>query len=348
MIARLAFPLLRPLLFALDPERAHDLTIAGLARLPVGFGASDDPALAVTAFGLRFGNPIGVAAGFDKNAEAFAALLRLGFGFVEVGSLTPLPQEGNPRPRMFRLPRDHAVINRFGFNNRGHADALPRLAAPRPAGILGVNVGANKDAADRVADYVLGIERFAPYADYFTLNISSPNTPGLRDLQKRAVLDDLVARVGEARDRAADTGPRRPVLVKIAPDLTLTELDDIVSVALKRRVDGMIVSNTTISRPRDLRDSAVASEAGGLSGRPLFDPSTRMLAETYRRVGGRIPLIGVGGIDSGERALAKIRAGATLIQIYTGLVYRGPALLDEIKAALRKAGPLDRLIGIDA
>lgn len=348
MIASLAFPLLRPFLFRLDPERAHDLTIAALARLPSGAAAPDDPALAVTAFGLRFSNPVGVAAGFDKNAEAFAALLRLGFGFVEVGSLTPKPQEGNPRPRLFRLPRDHAVINRFGFNNRGHDDALPRLSAPRPPGILGVNVGANKDAADRAADYVRGIERFAAHADYFTLNVSSPNTPGLRDLQQRDMLDDLVARAAEARDRAAEAGTRRPILIKIAPDLTLTDLDDIVSVALKRRIDGMIVSNTTISRPRDLAETVLARETGGLSGRPLFDPSTRILSETYRRVGGRIPLIGVGGIDSGERALAKIRAGATLIQIYTGLVYRGPALLDEIKATLRRAGPLDTLIGADA
>ncbi len=348
MSAASLFSLARPVLMALDPERAHDLTIAALRALPAPAAAPDDPRLAVSAFGLRFPNPIGLAAGFDKNAEAYAGLFRLGFGFVEVGSLTPRAQEGNPKPRLFRLPADQGVINRFGFNNRGHEDALTRLAGrPRLAGPLGVNVGANKETLDRAADYALGITRFAAHADYFTLNVSSPNTPGLRDLQQRAALDDLLARSIEARDRAAETGPRRPVLVKIAPDLALEGLDDVVAVCLARRVDGMIVSNTTISRPADLKDAA-ARETGGLSGRPLFELSTRMLAETWRRVGGQFPLVGVGGITTGEAALAKIRAGASLIQLYSGLIYRGPGLLDEIKRALLAAGPLSDLVGRDA
>jgi dihydroorotate dehydrogenase len=329
------FPLLRPLLFRMDPERAHERTLAALRTLPIPPAPADAPSLAVKAFGLDFPNPVGVAAGFDKNAEAVDPLFRLGFGFVEIGSVTPRPQEGNPRPRLFRLPSDEGVINRFGFNNQGHQAVLARLKARKGSGILGINVGANKDSEDKAADYAAGIAVFAPVASYFTLNISSPNTPGLRDLQKREALDDLLARVVDARDEASRNQPRRPLLLKIAPDLTMFELDDIVDVALSRGLDGMIVSNTTTSRPDSLTDKATAKEAGGLSGAPLFDLSTRMLAETARRVNGAFPLVGVGGIHSAKTARAKLEAGAILVQLYSSLVYKGPALITQIKRGLR-------------
>ena len=315
----------------LDPETAHGLAIRALSRLPARPAPVDDRRLSVEAFGLRFPNPVGLAAGFDKEAEVPDALLGAGFGFVEVGTITPRPQPGNPRPRNFRLTEDRAVINRYGFNSGGHGPAFARLTArkARP-GIVGVNVGANKDATDRVADYVAGIEKFAGLARYFTANVSSPNTPGLRDLQEERALDDLLGRVLEARDRAA---PGIPLLLKIAPDLSLPHLDAVVQVARRRGVDGLIVSNTTISRPPSLR-SPQKNETGGLSGRPVFALSTRMLAETYVRVEGAFPLIGVGGIESAETALAKIEAGATLIQLYSGLVYEGLGLAARIKAGL--------------
>jgi dihydroorotate dehydrogenase len=322
--------LARPLLRALDPEDAHALVIRALPLAPV-WAAPDPPALAVEAFGLRFPNPLGVAAGLDKDAQVFGALLRLGFGFAEVGTVTPRPQPGNPRPRLFRLEVDEAVINRLGFNNEG-AEAVRRRLAERGDGIVGVNVGANKDTQDRIADYVAGLEAFAGLASYCTINVSSPNTPGLRDLQQRSALDALLARVMEAREKAA-AGSRMPVLLKIAPDLALADLDDVVAVARARRVDGMIVSNSTVSRPKYLRGSAVAEE-GGLSGRPLFALSTRMLAETFVRVERAFPLIGVGGIDSGVAAFAKIKAGATLVQLYTALVFRGLGLVGDIKDEL--------------
>ena len=329
-----AFALARPILHSLDPERAHDLTLKALATLPFPAAPPDDPALAVEAFGLHFPNPVGIAAGFDKNAVAVDGLFRLGFGFVEIGSVTPRAQDGNPRPRLFRLPSDEGVINRFGFNNLGHRAALARLAARTAGGIVGVNVGANKDSEDKAADYALGIRAFAGVASYFTLNVSSPNTPGLRDLQKKEALDDLVARAVEARDEAGRLHPRRPLLLKIAPDVSLAELDDIVAVALARGLDGMIVSNTTISRPESLREQVVARQAGGLSGAPLFDLSTHILAETARRVEKRFPLVGVGGIDSARAARAKLAAGATLVQLYSALVYKGPGLVREIKRGL--------------
>ena len=269
-------------------------------------------------------------------------LLAAGFGFVEVGTLTPRPQAGNPRPRLFRLGRDRALVNRLGFNNEGFEAAHARLARRRPPGVLGVNIGPNKDSADRIADYVLGVRTFAEVASYFTINISSPNTPGLRDLQERRALDELVARVIEARDGCA---VRRPLLVKIAPDVDLMALDDIVSVCRARGVDGLIVSNTTISRPRSLTEPS-ANEIGGLSGRPLFDLSTRTLARAYLRVGGAFALIGCGGVDGAAAALAKIEAGASLVQLYTGLVYRGPALIDEILGGLRKTLDERRVSGI--
>ncbi len=325
--------LARPVLARLPPETAHRATIAALRLAPGARLRAPDPRLGVRAFGLEFPNPLGMAAGFDKNAEVPRALLALGFGFVEVGTLTPRPQPGNPRPRLFRLPADRALVNRLGFNNRGYEAARARLAAGAIEGVVGVNVGPNKDAADRLADYELGVKTFAPFASYLAINISSPNTPGLRDLQRRDALDELVARVVGARDEAA---PRRPLLIKIAPDLDLRALDDVVEVCAARGVDGMIVSNTTIARPPSLRD-ANAREAGGLSGRPLFEPSTRMLARTFLRCAGAFPLIGCGGVDDAESALAKIEAGATLVQLYTGLVYRGPSLIDEILDALSRA-----------
>lgn len=326
--------LARPLLRALDPEDAHALVMRALPLTPA-WPAPDPPALAVEALGLKFPNPLGVAAGLDKDGLVFGPLLRLGFGFAEVGTVTPRPQPGNPRPRLFRLEADEAIINRLGFNNEGF-DAVRRRLAGRGAGagIVGVNLGANKDTLDRAADYVAGIEAFAALASYCTINVSSPNTPGLRDLQQKSALDALLARVMEARERST-AGRRMPVLLKIAPDLALENLDDVVAVARARRVDGMIVSNTTVGRPRHLRDRAAAEE-GGLSGRPLFALATRMLAETYVRADRAFPLIGVGGVDSGAAALAKIRAGAALVQLYSALVFRGLGLIGDIKDELTR------------
>jgi dihydroorotate dehydrogenase len=344
-----------PLLRWFDPEDAHRMAIQGLRLLPPMRSRPDDSKLAVRAFGLNFPNPIGMAAGFDKSAEAPDALLRLGFGFVEIGSVTPKPQAGNPRPRLFRLERDEAVINRMGFNNDG-ADAVLRRLASRAhlAGIVGVNVGANKDSADRVADYVKLIEAFAPVASYFTVNVSSPNTPGLRNLQQSAALDELLAKVIDARERVRKNAGDSPVLLKIAPDLSLAELDDVVHIARSRRVDGMIVANTTLARPSTLRETNRAREQGGLSGRPLFRLSTRMVAETYVRAEGAFPLIGVGGIDSGGAALTKIRAGASLIQLYSSLIYKGLGLIEDIKndlsSTLLRTGrdSLSEIVGADA
>jgi dihydroorotate dehydrogenase len=344
-----------PLLRWLDAEDAHRLAIQGLKLLPAIKPRPDDAKLAVRAFGLNFPNPVGMAAGFDKNAEVPDALLRLGFGFVEIGSVTPRPQSGNPRPRLFRLERDEAVINRMGFNNDGAEIVLRRLAGrANQGGIVGVNVGANKDSADRVADYVRLIETFAPVASYFTVNISSPNTPGLRNLQQAAQLDELLSKVLEARDRVRRKAGDTPVLLKIAPDLSLAELDDVVHVARSRGVDGMIVSNTTLARPNSLREQLRAKEQGGLSGRPLFRLSTRMVAETFVRVEGAFPLIGVGGIDTGGAALTKIRAGASLIQLYSSLVYKGLGLVESIKADLTSTllrtgrDSLSEIVGADA
>ena len=344
-----------PLLRWFDPEDAHRLAIQGLRLLPPARPRQDDEKLAVRAFGLNFPNPIGMAAGFDKNGEVSDALLRLGFGFVEVGTVTPKPQAGNPRPRIFWLERDEAVVNRLGFNSDGAATVLRRLAGrAHLGGIVGVNVGANKDSADRTADYVKLIETFAPVASYFTVNVSSPNTPGLRNLQQAEALDDLLARVIDTRERVRENAGDSPVLLKIAPDLSLAELDDVVQVARARRVDGMIVSNTTLARPSILRERARAREAGGLSGRPLFRLSTRMVAETYVRAEGAFPLIGVGGIDSGGAALTKIRAGASLIQLYSALIYKGLGLVEDIKndlaSTLLRTGrdKLSEIVGADA
>jgi dihydroorotate dehydrogenase len=324
-LAKLAGPLLR----RLPAETAHRAAINGLKIAPPAQAPLSDPRLAVEVLGLKFPNPLGLAAGFDKNAEVPGAMLKLGFGFVEVGTLTPRPQEGNARPRLFRLNEDSAVINRYGFNNEGFERARARLERRLP-GLIGVNLGANKDAADRVEDYVLGVRTFAPLADYLTINVSSPNTPGLRELQRREALDDLIARVVEARD---ETEPRRPLMLKIAPDLDVSGLEDIVATALTRRIDGLIVSNTTIARPATLI-SRNRGESGGLSGRPLFGPSTRLLARAYLLTGGAMPLIGVGGVDDSETALAKIEAGANLVQLYTGLALKGYGVIEAILEGL--------------
>ncbi len=326
------FPLVRPLLHSLDAETAHTLTIRGLSLLPARRPPPDDPRLAVEALGRRFPNPLGLAAGYDKGAEVPDALLGLGFGFVEVGGVVPKPQPGNPAPRVFRLPRDGAVINRFGLNSEGLDVVRRRLGARqgRP-GRIGVNIGANKEATDRLADYVACTRALAPLVDFVTVNVSSPNTPGLRDLQGEAFLDDLLARVVEARDAVH---PGTAILLKIAPDITLAALDAMAATALKRGVQALVVSNTTIARPATLAEAAVARETGGLSGRPLFKPATRLLAQAYLRVGDRIPLVGVGGIDSAEAAWTKILAGASLLQLYSALVYRGPGLIDAIKDGL--------------
>jgi dihydroorotate dehydrogenase len=283
------------------------------------------------------------------------ALIALGFGFVELGGVVPKPQAGNAKPRVFRLPADEAVINRLGLNSDGLPEIRARLAARRRrGGIVGVNIGANKDSSDRAGDYVTCVEALAGLVDFLTVNVSSPNTPGLRDLQGEAFLDDLLGRAVEARDRAgAAASARTALLLKIAPDLALDALDALVATALRRGVDGLIVSNTTIARPPQLRERELAKESGGLSGKPLFGLSTTMLAETYLRVGGKVPLIGVGGVDSADAAWTKIRAGASLVQLYTALVYKGPALIEEIKRGLcgrldDAAAPLADAVGRDA
>jgi dihydroorotate dehydrogenase len=331
------FPLARPFLQALDPETAHQLTIRSLSLMPALPTAPDPAALAVEAFGRRFPNPVGLAAGFDKQCEVPDQLLGLGFGFVECGGVVPRPQPGNPRPRVFRLAGDGAIINRFGLNSDGLEAVRARLARRRDrGGIVGVNIGANKDAADRAADYAACVEGLAGLVAFLTVNVSSPNTPGLRDLQGEAFLDDLLARCIDARDRvAAGGGERTAILLKIAPDLGLDALDAIAATALRRGIDGLIVSNTTVARPDTLTERA-AAEAGGLSGRPLFAPSTRLLAQAYQRVGPAIALVGVGGIESGATAWAKVRAGATLLQLYTALVFKGPGLVGEIKRDLAR------------
>ncbi len=325
---RLAGPFLR----LLPPETAHRLALSALAAGLAGRAAEpDDPILRVELFGLAFANPIGLAAGFDKDARAPDRVLALGFGSVEIGSVTPRPQPGNPRPRLFRLGEDRAVINRMGFNSQGHEAVAARLAARRRTGILGVNLGRNKETDDAAADFAAGIRRFGPLADYLVVNLSSPNTPGLRAMQGRIQLEALLARLAEARADLRGGGP--PLLIKIAPDLTDKEMADIVVLVLSMGIDGLIVGNTTIARPELLR-SHHRAEAGGLSGAPLFAPSTRALARIHALTGGKLPLIGCGGVASGEDAYAKIRAGASLVQLYTALIYQGPGLVARIKNEL--------------
>jgi dihydroorotate dehydrogenase len=328
-LSRLAFPLLRHL----DPERAHGLTVWGLKH---GFGpaqdGADDAVLRCRYWGHDFPNPIGVAAGFDKNGEVFDPLLRAGFGFTEVGTVTPRPQAGNPRPRLFRLPEDAALINRMGFNNQG-LDLVAQRLSNRHGGIVGANIGRNKDSADAERDYASAAGRLAPLVEYLVINVSSPNTPGLRALQDKAALGSLVRRV---RAAMRDSVVRPPaLLVKIAPDLAEEDEADIAALAAETALQGLIISNTTVARPASLA-SQHRSEAGGLSGAPLFAPSTAQLARMHKATGRRIPLIGVGGIASGKDAYAKIRAGASLVQLYSALALQGPSLLSQIKQDLAR------------
>jgi dihydroorotate dehydrogenase len=322
----------------LPPEMAHDATIKALKA---GLGPKaqpDDPRLAITLAGLKLPNPIGLAAGFDKNAQVPDAMLAAGFGFVECGTVTPLPQAGNPKPRVFRLPNDEGVINRLGFNNGGLAAYVNRLRArASKPGVVGANIGANKDSADRIGDYVTGLRRVWLNCSYVTVNISSPNTPGLRGLQTRAALEELLGALAKAREVQAQAHGQKPLFLKVAPDLDASEIEAIVEVTLAHQIDALIVSNTTIDRPESLV-SAARTEQGGLSGRPLFAKSTKVLGEVAAAMAGRMPLIGVGGIMSAADAIAKLDAGATAIQLYSGLTIRGLGLLDEIKQGL-----LDRI-----
>ncbi len=336
------------LLRLLPPEAAHALSVRALA-LVVGPrpATPDDPILAVRLWGRDFPNPIGLAAGFDKDARAFPAMLRLGFGFVEVGSVTPRRQAGNPRPRVFRLPEERAVINRLGFNSEGLAPVAARLARGTH-GIVGANIGVNRDSTDAAADYADGVRRLAGLVDYLVINVSSPNTPGLRALQRRDPARDIVARARQARAEA-----ELPLLLKLAPDLTDREQRDLAAVALESGIDGLVIGNTTVARPPGLRGRH-AGEAGGLSGRPLLAPSTAVLRAFYRLTAGRLPLIGVGGVGDGHDAYAKIRAGASMIQLYTALTYAGLGLVGRIKrdlaGRLRADGfaSVAEAVGVDA
>ena len=333
------FAFARPVLHAFSPETAHDLTIATLSSGLLTAGpVPQDVRLQASCMGLDFPNPVGLAAGFDKNAEVPDDMLRLGFGFVEIGSVTPRAQKGNDRPRLFRLPEDNAVINRMGFNNDGHPRVFGRLSVRHDSGgIVGVNLGANRDSDDRIADYALGAAVFNKLASYITINISSPNTPGLRALQSKGELETLIGRVCEAIDGSAEEdGRRAPLVIKIAPDLVQDELDDIAAVCLKTRVDAIIVSNTTISRPP--LKSKYRNETGGLSGAPLFRLSTVQLARMHAATNGKLPLIGAGGISGAEDAWQKLRAGASLLQLYSALIYQGPQLIADILRGL-----IDRL-----
>lgn len=340
------YAVILPLIRSLEPERAHRLTVRALA---LGLGPvqrrPDDPVLRTRAFGLDFPNPLGLAAGFDKNAEAWRAALRMGFGFVETGTVTPRPQAGNPRPRLFRLTEDEAVINRMGFNNDGMEAVARNLDRPRN-GIVGVNIGMNRETGDPMADYAACAARLGPLADYLVVNVSSPNTPGLRALQGPEALSRIVGAVSQALADACP-GSAPPVLVKIAPDLAERDCEDIAAVARDGAVAGLIVANTTTGRPAGLR-SRWRAESGGLSGKPLFAPSTRLLAEMYRLTGGNVPLIGVGGIASGEDAYRKILAGACLLQIYTAFVYQGPVLIQRIKDDLAALLHADGYEEVDA
>ena len=326
------YPLVRPLAFALDAERAHRLTIGALKLKPAGLPAAADPVLGVEVAGLAFPNPVGLAAGFDKDAEVYRQMLGFGFGFVEVGTLTPAPQSGNPRPRLFRLVEDRAVINRLGFNNRGQAAALARLdRRDRRGGLVGVNIGANKISAGgeaAIADYTAGVRAMLGVADYLTVNISSPNTPGLRALQDEGALAELLAAVVETRG----AGP--PLFLKVAPDLEPAEIDGIARQAIEHRIDALIVGNTTVSRP--VLQSRNRSETGGLSGAPLKNLALTRLRDFRSATGGALPLIAAGGIENGVDAFDRIRAGASLVQLYSALVYRGPGLVKEILGELRR------------
>ncbi|MBL6946335.1 MAG: quinone-dependent dihydroorotate dehydrogenase [Rhodospirillales bacterium] len=335
------YPFAAPFIRLLDPETGHRLAIGALKRgLIPACGKVDDPTLRTTVWGRDFPNPIGTAAGFDKNAEVVDATLRLGFGFAEVGTITPRAQPGNPKPRLFRLWADEAVINRMGFNNAGLDAVLERLKAQQRNGIVAVNLGKNKDAEDAVGDYVTGVKKATPQADFLVLNVSSPNTPGLRGLQNKSELGGLLEAALGARNGACQ-GRTVPVLVKVAPDLTDDELKDIAGTCVETGIDGIVATNTTISRPEGLSDPN-AGQAGGLAGRPLLELSTRILHRFYGLTGGKLPLIGVGGVSSGADAYAKIRAGASLVQLYSAMVFSGPNLVNqvnrELAALLRRDG----------
>lgn len=341
------FDLARPAFLAMDPEKAHEAALKAIEMGLYPRESANEPCLASRLGDLTLPNPIGIAAGFDKDARVPDAVLAMGCGFAEVGTLTPRPQDGNPKPRLFRLPNDRGVINRYGFNNCGHLAALERLIRRPRQGVVGVNIGANKDASDRTADYVTGLNSFYDVASYFTVNISSPNTPGLRDLQAPAALDELLGRVMEARAAKIAAGqPKRPIVVKIAPDIAEEDIAAITARLEAHQVDAIAVSNTTLARPTTLRDQSTAKETGGLSGRPAFHRTTAMLARVYQATGGRVPLIGMGGIESGQTALAKIEAGASLLQLYTGLVYEGFGLIPRIKAHLAETCRLEGLHNI--
>jgi len=316
--------LFRPLAFALDAETAHRATIAGLKLLPKRRAADLPTSLRTSVAGLEFPSPVGLAAGFDKNAEVPEQMLGLGFGFVEVGTVTPRPQPGNPKPRLFRLAEDEAVINRLGFNNRGQPAAFARLQHCQ-SGIIGVNVGANKDSVDRIADYVAGVRAMSAVAAYLTVNISSPNTPGLRGLQDEGALDELLAAVAEGRTD-------KPIFLKVAPDLAESDPERIVKAAIDHGIDALIVANTTVSRPA--LTSKHSSETGGLSGRPLKALALDALRKFRSASGGEIPLIGVGGIANADDAWERIRAGASLVQLYTAMVYEGPGIARKIASGL--------------
>lgn len=331
------YSLARPALFTLPPEEAHELTIRLLENGIYFRDLSINlPELQMKLFGLRFPNPVGIAAGFDKDARVPNAILELGCGFAEVGTLTPLPQSGNPSPRVFRLVEDLGLINRLGFNNGGHAAALSRLRSNPPRGILCVNLGANKNSTDRSSDYVLGLETFYDIASMFTINISSPNTPGLRNLQSPPALDELLGRIYEARQIKVQNGkPLKPIIIKLSPDISETEVHPIIERLIAYRIDAIGISNTTLSR-HGVKDRQ-RHEEGGLSGRPLFHRATVLLAKVFHATSGKVPLIGIGGIHSPEAALQKIEAGASLLQLYTGLIYEGPALIGAIKKRLAEA-----------
>jgi dihydroorotate dehydrogenase len=323
------YQLIRPVLFLSDAENAHNMSLAALRLMPLPPAPCFDEILSQDVAGLSFANPVGLAPGYDKNAEVAGPILRLGFGFTEVGTLTPRPQAGNEQPRLFRLVEDRAVINRMGFNNDGQAAAAKRLVKLRQqklSGPVGINIGANKDSVDRIADYVLGVRAMEQYADYLTINISSPNTPGLRALQDKSALDDLLANVMAARVNG------KPVFLKVAPDLEPSDIDDVSEISIKHGISALIISNTTITRPA--LKSRYAGEAGGLSGAPLRDLALQRMRDFRKSTGGQMALIGVGGISCAEEAYARIRSGASLVQIYSALVYEGPGLATKINKGL--------------